>query len=92
MSAIYVVMGMTGEWGSDRIEWPVRAFTVEERAQDLVTKASDRARELRQWLDGYDQPWRYANEETRPKNKYDPNMRMDYTGTSYFYMTVELEP
>ena len=40
---VYVVMGHTGEY-SDCIDWPVKAFVSQERAADLVVKATARAR------------------------------------------------
>lgn len=82
---IYVVTGSTGEY-SDRTEWPVRAFRTQAQAEELVERASARARELFQEREskggwGYD----YSG-----KNAYDPRMQMDYTGTTYYVGEVEL--
>ena len=87
MSDIYVVMGRTGEY-SDRSEWGVVAFKNEEAAKQHVEKATHRAKELEatkpsQWED---------LQAHLKKNEFDPNMELDYTGTSYYYMAVELRP
>jgi hypothetical protein len=82
MSKIYVVMGSTGEY-SDRSEWPVVAFRDEEEAQKSVENATRRANEC-----GANRASQYQIE--KGVNEFDPDMRMDYTGTSYYYMTVEL--
>ena len=82
---IYVVTGRTGEY-SDRREWFVKAFVSESRAAELVTLADKRAAELaatnwRSWDDDFP---KYSNE-------HDPDMDMDYTGTSYHIDEVELD-
>lgn len=78
---IFVVRGTTGEY-SDRTEWPVKAFLSEKAAQELVIAATQRANEV--FTDrSYDRDI--------DKNQFDPDMRMDYTGTSYMIETVELD-
>jgi len=77
---LYVVMGRTGEY-SDREEWPVLAFFNHAAAQDYVEKASGRARELESTRAGPYTPPPGVNE-------YDREMRMDYTGTSYYLLEV----
>lgn len=75
---LYVVMGMTGEY-SDRHEWPVRAFIDLVDAETLVVKASARAREI-------------EIKKTNPRvSEFDPQFRMDYTGTDYYIMEVPLD-
>lgn len=84
MKLIYVVMGTTGEC-SDRGEWPVYAFSSEEAAQRHAMKCQD---------------WYLANVERRAngrvntsiiyKNPFDPSMDVDYTGTRWYVMTVEM--
>ncbi len=81
---IYVVSGSTGEY-SDRSEWPVKAFASKEKAEELVAAATARAKQI---------------EATRPSkyglpakglNEFDPEMWMDYTGTSYEMAEVEFD-
>ena len=78
---IYVVMGTCGEY-SDRSEWAVIAYYDEQKAQEHVLKASRRAKELQI---AYDERW------VEGQNEFDPNIRLDYTGTEYFYYTVPFE-
>lgn len=81
---INVVIGTTGEY-SDRTEWLVKAFTSSKAAQELVVNATRRANEIH-----VTRPDKY----TLPKgltNKYDPDMQMDYTGTTYYFKDVEFE-
>lgn len=78
-------MGTTGEY-SDRIRWPVLAHYSKESAEDHVVKAEEKARE---W-----QVERGKNSCGDPPegwSEYDPEMQMDYTGTSYYYYEVELK-
>ena len=82
MSVVYVVMGSTGEY-SDREEWAVVAFTSENAAKRRVEEATRRANEIMVM-----RPSRYHAPEGL--NEFDPGMQMDYTGTSYSYMIVEL--
>ena len=84
---IHVIMGSTGEY-SDRREWPVRAVRDEERAKCIVELATQRATVINESKD------RYASlDEKNPAhvNEWDPDMQTDYTGTSYFYYTVDLD-
>ena len=81
---VYVVMGSTGEY-SDRSEWPVVAFMDEEKAKQRVIDAERKAKELE-----VTRKDRYRIE--KGANEFDAEMQMDYTGTSYFYYTVGLEP
>lgn len=77
MKTIYVVMGQTGEY-SDRSEWPVMAYTDKPSAEKHADDAMMEARRLK------------ADQEYGAKNKYDPNMSMDYTGTDYYVMDVPM--
>ena len=81
---IYVVRGTTGEY-SDRCEWPVKAFISEDAAKLLVTNATIEASRIQA-----SRPSDYQVPEGE-SNRYDPNMDMDYTGTTYYYETVELD-
>jgi hypothetical protein len=78
---IHVVYGSTGEY-SDRCEWYVAAYLDELKAQDHVTKAQQRGRELEIEYDGRE--WDVPD----GANQYDPKMQMDYTGVRYAYATV----
>lgn len=75
MTAIYAVVGVTGEW-SDRREWPVAAYTDELSAQAHVEAATRRANEIFVATGDYGPRDGHANE-------HDPAMEMDYTGTQY---------
>jgi hypothetical protein len=80
---VYTIFGSTGEY-SDRNEWSVISYLDEERAKDHVVRASEKANE-----------WEVVrkNKFTNPPekwNEYDPEMQMDYTGTSYYYVTTEI--
>jgi hypothetical protein len=89
---IYVVMGVTGEY-SDRNEWPVCAFSDEKMAQERVEKATFRAAEIRIQKDAGRAAggnWYEAEKALLQTNEFDPDMEMDYTGTSYFLYTVDL--
>ena len=79
---IYVVFGSTGEY-SDRSEWMVKAFTSLEQAKELVVNAERRAKEIFVVRGS-------SYSSVKGLNEFDPNMGMDYTGTQYYYDTVEL--
>ena len=81
---IHIVFGRTGEYDDFR-DWVVKAFTSQEKAQDLVTAASKRAREIFQ-------TWAITPDgDTSEQNEFDPEMEMDYTGTLYYITKCELE-
>lgn len=86
---LYVVMGTTGEY-SDRSEWPVRAFATEAGADAFVS-------ELDEWLRVHrvhmDQRGELPNYHDRGllAPELDPKFECDYTGTSYWIMTVPLD-
>ena len=77
---IHVVMGTTGEY-SDRIEWPVAAYADETMAIAHVVVASAEARKLYEARHGADTALRTAA---------DPNRSIDYTGTPYDIVEVDL--
>lgn len=81
---IYVVMGGTGEY-SDREEWPVKAFIEKKDAEQLVVDAT----KVSKLIDMRDYDARRAI--TKDTNPFDPNMKMDYTGTYYYIIETELE-
>jgi hypothetical protein len=74
---IFIVMGTTGEY-SDRSEWPVIAYQDESLANRHVYLATGKANEI------YGLMIDNINDDDLPENPYDPNMKMDYTGTNYF--------
>ncbi len=91
---IYVVMGSTGEY-SDQTEWPVCAYMDEKKAEERVLEASAISRMIFQWeCAECGNGWRdhYASfcKMPKPQNKYDPNFEMDYTGTTYYLIEVNL--
>lgn len=77
---IYVVMGVTGYY-DDREEWPVVAFAKRNDAQIRVLQAKERADEICS-----QQHKRGVN----MVNEYDPRMKMEYPGTTYYIMEVDL--
>ena len=82
MKNVFVVMGTTGEY-SDRNEWAVMAYLDEAQAQEHVVNADRRAKELFATRQDH-----YSIE--KGANEFDPDMSMDYTGTSYFIYRVPL--
>jgi hypothetical protein len=82
MKDIFVVIGTTGEY-SNRIEWPVMVYLDEAKAQEHVVNANHRAKELFSTRRDHHSIEKGANE-------FDPDMVMEYTGTSYFIYRVHL--
>jgi hypothetical protein len=82
-------MGSTGEY-SDRIEWPVMAFTSEAAAQAHITALDVRMQQMPQkWRDDR---WDHDTEITAYMAPLDPGFRLDYTGTIYLYYEVKVAP
>ena len=82
---VYAVMGETGEY-SDRTDWFVCAYmdaaaaqAHAERAQYVARRIEGDARATGRSL--------WANSEPNP---HDPNMQIDYTGTSYTVIPMPL--
>lgn len=80
IAKIFIVMGTTGEY-SDRTEWPVCFYETEAKAQLHCELAKQEANKI-EALKGN----KYARHTGT--NPYDPNMSMDYTGTSYYIWEV----
>ena len=79
---IYIVGGTTATY-SDRLEWFVCAYRSKEMAEEHVSKAMHRAKEIQNGKGRYDRP--------KPgENEFDPLMQMDYTGTEYWSAEVKL--
>lgn len=83
MSTVYIVQGTTGEY-SDRTDWLVKAFRSQTKADELCHRAQLRAGEIKNSRES-----RYG--APKNSNEFDPDMRMDYTGTEYTVITVELD-
>lgn len=78
---VYLLTGETGEY-SDRQEWPVAVFTKEIKAM-LYKKLCEKE------IEGINpRDWHLST----VKSRFDPNIQMDYTGTSYFISEVPLNP
>lgn len=86
---IYIVMGETGEY-LDHTDWPVLAFHNEEDAQAFVTKLDEwlRVNRLHMETENYHISMDYA-QLNAIKHPLDPDMRVDYTGTRYYAMSVK---
>lgn len=78
---IYLVVGETGEH-ADRTEWLVAAYLSKKRAETHAKRAEERAREIE----------KKGNSLGRPceRSEFDPNLRIDYTGTNYRIESVPL--
>jgi hypothetical protein len=77
---VYVVMGATGEY-SDHRTWTVCAYQDKKRAEEHADLAKIEAHKI-QKQDDY---WACGG-----KNIYDPKMQMQYTGTDYYTIDVDL--
>lgn len=93
MTKIYVVEGSTGEY-SDHDEWMVKAFTAESVAREFVEKCTEEANRVQSEIQIKTGRWYVSvtdfEEYNIAKNKYDPDMRVDYTGVNYNISCVEL--
>lgn len=90
MKTVWIVEGSTGEY-SDRREWPVCAFTTEEKAKELVEELSGLARVAEQaGLNRDDDLWRDETPEFKKLQQKDPRASIDYTGTHYTAYPVEV--
>ena len=76
---IYVVWGVTGEY-SDQQSWLVCAYRDRVLAERHSDRAAQRAHQIFHTV-GY---------HTDAKNLWDPEMRMDYAGTDYCVLEVDL--
>jgi hypothetical protein len=90
---IYVVMGTTGEY-SDRVEWPVKAFQSEEKAEKFINHLSLKYKTYPGGTTGYGFE-RGPDEEEDALQEYmeefDPGFEEDYTGTFWYLFEVELK-
>lgn len=90
MTKIYVVMGQTGEY-SDHHSWPVCAYASEEDAERHAVAAAARALRIKREDDARDHTMRWDKGWIAEQmGGLDPDIRMDYTGTDYYVLTVEM--
>lgn len=80
-TTVYVIRGTTGEY-SDRKEWVVCAYSDEQLAKDHVLAATKWAHEEHARMGTYG--------ELERASPYDPDIRIDYTGTAYRYDAVQV--
>lgn len=86
---IWIVEGSTGEY-SDHSEWPVKAYTTEAAAKEMVELCSAEYRRIKirreeLGLDTWD------DMPVDCVHKYDPGFTEDYTGTLWRAYPIELE-
>ncbi len=79
---VYVIMGSVGEY-SNYQSWTVGAYQDKARANEHARLALDEAAKIQK-----ERPNRHSK-PTRP-NPYDPYMSLDYTGTDYYVVAVDL--
>lgn len=79
---ISIIFGRTGEYDSVS-RWPVGAYYSREQAEQHANLAEKEAIKIAQ---------ERANDYSPAErdNPYDPDMRMDYTGTDYYVIDVNL--
>jgi hypothetical protein len=81
---IYIVEGSTGEY-ADRRDWLVKGYFDR-------TKAEQHAIDAENWLKGYGiDNWCKNFGRIPVTNPYDPCMDVDYTGTMYYVVEVEVD-
>jgi hypothetical protein len=86
---VYIVMGTTGEY-SDRSEWPVCGY----QDKALATQHADQATLWIVRMRGpngrmKDVDWE-KDLSLRGKSPWDKNIQIDYTGTDYYVIEVEM--
>ena len=86
VSKIWIVFGETGEYDSHH-EWSIAAYKTEELAQAHADAATKFYQDNNCLTDRY--KWSYSRLDEF-KNPFDPNMDIDYTGTSWGVYPVEL--
>ena len=82
---VYVVMGSTGEY-SDHVEWPVRAFLLETKAQQFVEACTREHERISYARSGF-----WIQRRVEVDHALDPNYQCDYTGTRYYILSVEMD-
>lgn len=86
-NTIYIITGSTGEY-SDRIEWPVAAYTYKDTAKQKVVELNALAREVWKEIEASDE---FDTLIGKALKEIDPKVSIDYhTGVSYYLEEVEL--
>jgi hypothetical protein len=84
---IFIVFGSSGEY-SDHQEWTVKAFYDEDRAKELVERATIRGKEIEK---KFSDERKYFNRyEDKGLNEFDPDFIYDYSGFNYYIEETEL--
>lgn len=89
MKKIYIVMGATGEYPEIE-KWNVAAYTTKRECIKHVEAANDITLSFfirNSSGDGESLSW---NSIGKCENPYDPHMRMQSTGTNYYWEELEL--
>ena len=94
---VYIVSGFTGEY-SDYTEWIAKAYIDEIKAKDYLTVLNNKLKEMDVF---YDEDYELAsvfkwniNDKkllALDVSTLDERFKMDYTGTGYKLMVVEVE-
>lgn len=90
MKSVFIAMGTTGEY-SDRQEWPVVAYLDETSAKAKVMLLDEWLRERDFHMDDNPNVPFEARYNKQQKNPLDPQFKLAYTGTRYYYLQVPLE-
>jgi hypothetical protein len=83
MRMVYIIFGHI----RNEVRWYVAAYDQKAKAIEHSRLAAMRATELWHWKSPTGGNWQYAN-EPKPKNEYDPQMRLASTGTHYGILEV----
>jgi len=90
MIKIYVVVGDTGEY-SDHHQWLVCAYMSEELAQARVIELETLMKTLGAVADAEWEERELAMDKMRKHEHGDQFFNIDYTGTTYSYIEIELK-
>lgn len=86
---IYVVMGST-HVDETFSEWMVMAFQEEDKAKAYLEQCKENAKQLHEEI--HKLGWYNCDrEKLLKKNKLDPNMQMDFEGTTYSYRKIGMK-
>lgn len=88
MDTVHLVVGATGEY-SDRGEWMVAAFSTAEAAQAYIERLRNLYQQFPQERCGYQRPEEERGQLEKTMTVLDPSFSEDYTGTYWYYDTVE---
>lgn len=85
---IYIVIAASGKW-SDRIEWPVAAFSTEDRVKDYINLLEKTYKSFDQNICGFQREEADRDALDAAMGVLDARFYEDYTGTSWFIEQVE---